>query len=176
MGHPGSSSLNSPTSSLNHQCPICQKRFISPQLLQQHVHEHTNQLTNRSSDLSSTPNFAQLFATNGSSDKKTPTSMIPQLTPPAGFPHLPFLPPNFMQFGNMMNPFLPSPAHFAQLMQQQKRREESEPTRSNEAEQSSLKHRSDLLASLGLPSFKIPRLESDTSVNESQLNEEEEEE
>lgn len=31
--------------SIQHQCPICQKRFFTAQLLQQHIAHHTNQLT-----------------------------------------------------------------------------------------------------------------------------------
>jgi acetyl esterase/lipase len=80
--------------------------------------------------------------------------MMSQSTP-TGFPHLPFLPPNFLQFGGMMNPFLPSPAHFAQsLMQQQQQHQENE-------ESNRQKHGADLLASLGLPPFKMPRLDTD---------------
>lgn len=116
----------------------------------------------RPTDLQSTPNFAQLFGAN--IDKKTP--LLPQSTPPTEFPHLPFLPPNFLQFG--MNPFLPSPAHFS-FMQQQK--EENGVSKSEESN----KHGADLLASLGLPPFKMPRL--DTNLNgRSEEREEEREE
>uniref|UniRef100_A0A183UXF6 Sal-like protein 1 n=1 Tax=Toxocara canis TaxID=6265 RepID=A0A183UXF6_TOXCA len=36
------------TPNIQHQCPICQKRFFTAQLLQQHIAQHTNQLTRNS--------------------------------------------------------------------------------------------------------------------------------
>lgn len=82
-----------------------------------------------------------------------------------------------------MNPFMGSPAHFAQsLLQHQQNQQnlhnqqsqESNSNKSNEEgmiDQNSMKHGADLLASLGFPPFKMPRLDLDN-----QPEEEEEEE
>lgn len=170
IGQSTSSSLNSPTGSLNHQCPICQKRFISPHLLQQHVHEHTSQLTNRSNELlPPTAHLAQLFNSNSNNSSADKTQMLPQSTPSAGFPPLPFLHPNFLQFGGMINPFMSNPAQFAQSLMQQSQKKFEDEKRKGESEQS---NGSDLLASLGFPPFKMPRLDTDLREGEKRKEEE----
>ncbi|KAI6241459.1 hypothetical protein M3Y99_00374500 [Aphelenchoides fujianensis] len=130
VGSPAAASLAA--SSLNHQCPICQKRFFSPQLLQQHIQEHTQQLA-RNTLIPSTapnrpavPNFAQLFG----GEKKPPavpsptTSLAaPAFMPhglPPGFPPLPFLPARLPRLRRL--PVREPAAHFGRRREGDARR------------------------------------------------------
>ncbi|KAI6178172.1 Zinc finger domain containing protein [Aphelenchoides besseyi] len=156
-------------STLNHQCPICQKRFFSTQLLQQHIQQHTQQLGRNPLmppipiSNGTVPSFAQFFGNNQNEllEKKSSTTIAPSTsiaTSPAnfmsqglppGFPTLPFLPPAFLGFNGF--PFMPTSSI---------NDEPTTPTSTNGATATAtIKSGADLFASLGLPPFKIPRMD-----------------
>lgn len=90
--------------------------------------------------------------------------MLTQANPPTGFPHIPFLAPNFLQFGNMMNPFMP--AHFVQMFQQHQQAQKAKQEENGQSKENvESKNGLDLLEAFE-PPFKMPRLDSDAKLDE----------